>query len=300
MSCSKLVSYTRLSPNNSGRRKYPITRITPHYVCGYCTVETLGEIFAPTSRQASSNYGIGYDGRVAMYVDEDDRAWTSGSYDNDNRAITIEVANLSDGSLTNASWNSLVKLCADICSRYGIRPTYTGDTGGTFTKHHWFQQTDCPGPWLDQQFTRLSQEVAAMMATGYSPGGSAKPRNNTNGGKLDVDGVLGGNTVLDWQHAMGTWEDGVVSGQVRSWQQAHFPSLVSVEFNTGTGSSLIKAVQRGLGGLAVDGLIGPNTAKAIQRRLVDKGYSVGRYGVDGMIGSSTAMALQKCLNDGKW
>ena len=65
---SPLVSYSRISPNQSGTRKYPITRISIHCVVGQCSVETLGAVFAPESRQASSNYGIGYDGRVGMDV----------------------------------------------------------------------------------------------------------------------------------------------------------------------------------------------------------------------------------------
>ena len=69
-----------------------IDRITPHCVVGQCTVETLGNIFAPTSIQASSNYGVGYDGRIGMYVEEKDRSWCSSNAANDHRAITIEVA----------------------------------------------------------------------------------------------------------------------------------------------------------------------------------------------------------------
>ena len=64
---SFLVSYTKLSPNHSGQRTHSIDRITPHCVVGQCSVETLGNIFLPTSRQASSNYGIGVDGRVLQF-----------------------------------------------------------------------------------------------------------------------------------------------------------------------------------------------------------------------------------------
>lgn len=70
MGNSPLVNYTKLSPNHSGKRTHAIDRITPHCVVGQCSVETLGDIFAPTSRQASCNYGIGPDGRVLLCVDE--------------------------------------------------------------------------------------------------------------------------------------------------------------------------------------------------------------------------------------
>ena len=86
---SSLVSYTKLSPNHSGQRTHSIDRITPHCVVGQCSVETLGNIFLPASRQASSNYGIGVDGRVGMYVEEKNRSWCSSSNANDQRAITM-------------------------------------------------------------------------------------------------------------------------------------------------------------------------------------------------------------------
>ena len=89
---SPLVAYTKLSPNHSGQRTHSIDRITPHCVVGQCSVETLGSIFAPSSRQASSNYGIGADGRVGMYVEEKNRSWCSSSNANDQRAVTIECA----------------------------------------------------------------------------------------------------------------------------------------------------------------------------------------------------------------
>lgn len=89
---SPMVVYTKLSPNHSGQRTHAIDRITPHCVVGQCSVETLGNVFYPTSRQASSNYGIGTDGRVAMYVEEKNRSWCSSSNANDQRAITIECA----------------------------------------------------------------------------------------------------------------------------------------------------------------------------------------------------------------
>lgn len=53
---------------------YDPDTISIHCVVGQCSIEALGEIFAPTSRQASSNYGVGKDGRIGMYVEEKDRS----------------------------------------------------------------------------------------------------------------------------------------------------------------------------------------------------------------------------------
>ena len=89
MSNSELISCTLISPNKNSPRNHKIDTITIHCVVGQCSAERIGEIFKPTSRQASSNYGIGYDGRIGLYVDEADRSWCSSSAANDNRAICL-------------------------------------------------------------------------------------------------------------------------------------------------------------------------------------------------------------------
>ena len=70
MSNSALISYTKLSPNHSGKRTKKIDTITIHCMAGQLSVESCGALFAQSSRQASSNYGIGNDGRIALYVDD--------------------------------------------------------------------------------------------------------------------------------------------------------------------------------------------------------------------------------------
>lgn len=118
---SSLVSYTKLSPNHSGQRTQGIDRITPHCVVGQCSVETLGNIFLPTSRQASCNYGIGVDGRVGMYVEEKNRSWCSSSSANDQRAVTIECASdtTEPYAFKDVVYQTLITLCTDICKRNG-------------------------------------------------------------------------------------------------------------------------------------------------------------------------------------
>ena len=161
---SNLASYTAPSPNHSGQRTHPITKITPHYMVGNLPIEICGGLFADEEYGASSNYGIGSDGRIALYVDERCRSWASASPWNDQRAVTIECANLADGSLSDACWSALVDLCADICIRNGIEDcSYTGDKDGVLTMHCMFADTECPGPWLFGQFGRLSREVNARL-----------------------------------------------------------------------------------------------------------------------------------------
>lgn len=302
MSNSSLVSYTKLSPNHYWNRKGFVTdRITPHYVAGNATVETLGEIFYPVARQASSQYGIESSGRCGQYVDERFGAWTSGSWQNDCRAITIEVSNLADGSITAAAWRTLVALCVDICKRHGFKGVqYTGSTSGQkdgymlLTKHQWFQSTDCPGPWMTLQFDRLAKEVNAAMG-GKTP--IVNPANNAMGGKLDVDGKGGYNTVYDMQNCLKTYLDGTISGQW-SGNRMNIIGMTSVEWGA-QGSMMVKALQGKLG-IGNDGIWGRETSKALQRDLMNKGYDVGPDKDDGYFGHDSVCALQNCLNDGRF
>lgn len=163
MSNSKLVSYTKLSPNCNKPRKSKIDTITIHHMAGNLSVEDCGRIFAKPGRQASSNYGVGSDGRVALYVDEANRAWTSSNAANDHRAVTIEVANdggAPDWHVSAAALEATVALCVDICKRNGIdRLNYTGTKAGNLTMHKWFAATLCPGPYLSSKFPYIAEEV---------------------------------------------------------------------------------------------------------------------------------------------
>ena len=130
MSNSSLVDYTKISPNYS-RRTSAIKKITIHHMAGNLSVETCGNVFANKSRAASSNYGIGYDGRIAMYVEEKDRSWCTGGKDkngniirvngisgadNDHRAVTIEVASdkVHPYTVTGVAMKSLIALISAI------------------------------------------------------------------------------------------------------------------------------------------------------------------------------------------
>ena len=182
---SSLVSYTKLSPNHSGQRTHSIDRITPHCVVGQCSVETLGNIFLPASRQASSNYGIGVDGRVGMYVEEKNRSWCSSSNANDQRAVTIECASdtKSPYAFKDAVYQTLIKLCVDICKRNGKKKLlWLGDKTKTLnyspkademvlTVHRWFANKSCPGDWLYARMGDLAEKVTAQL--GGSASGNA-------------------------------------------------------------------------------------------------------------------------------
>ncbi len=180
MSNSPLVDYTRISPNQSGKRKYAIDRISIHCVVGQCSVESLGAIFAPSSKEASSNYGVGYDGRIGMYVEEKDRSWCTSSSSNDNRAVTIEVASdtYDPYKVTDAAYASLLDLVTDICKRNGkTKIIWFGDKEKTLsytpkpnemvmTVHRWFENKSCPGDYLYNKHPEIAAEVNRRLSGG--------------------------------------------------------------------------------------------------------------------------------------
>lgn len=170
MSNSKLISYTKISPNRTSPRNHKIDTVTIHCVVGQCSVETLSNIFAPTSRQASCNYGIGADGRIGMYCEEKDRSWCSSNAANDNRAITIEVASDTKHpyAVNAKAYAALIDLLVDICKRNGI-PRLVWSTskadrvnhknGCNMTVHRDYANKSCPGEYLYSRHAQIASEV---------------------------------------------------------------------------------------------------------------------------------------------
>lgn len=161
MSHSNLVTHVKLSPNCTSPRTQKIDTVTIHMVVGQASVESLGELFANPERQASSNYGIGSDGRIACFVEEEDRSWCTGSRENDHRAITIEVASDTKPpyAVNEKAFAALLDLLEDICRRHDLRLNYTGDKTGNMTLHKWFQATECPGQFLEERHSAIAAEV---------------------------------------------------------------------------------------------------------------------------------------------
>lgn len=169
MGNSPLVDYIKISPNKTSPRKHKIDTITIHCVVGQLSIESIGNMFAAPNFKASSNYGIGPDGRIGMYVEEKDRSWCSSSNSNDNRAITIEVA--SDTShpyaITESAYKGLIKLLTDICTRNGIRELkWAADKSligqvdkQNLTVHRWFANKACPGDYIYERLGQIASEV---------------------------------------------------------------------------------------------------------------------------------------------
>lgn len=164
---SPLVAYTKISPNRNAPRNQPITKVTIHHMAGIMSVEQFGELVANPARQMSSNYCIGSDGRIGLFCPESDRSWCSSSAWNDNRAITIEVSNCQVGepwAISDKVYDSLIKLCVDICKRNGIKKLeFTGDRNGSLTYHYMFAATACPATWIKNHTQDICNKVNAQL-----------------------------------------------------------------------------------------------------------------------------------------
>lgn len=173
---SSLATVVVESPNMSSPRMSKIDTITIHCMAGNLSVESCGKLFAKSSRKASSNYGIGSDGRIACYVGEENRSWCSSNRANDNRAITIEVAN--DGGaetgwhVSDKAYKSLISLLVDICKRNNIDKLVWSNNkndrvnhknGCNMTVHRDFANKSCPGDYLYSLHSKIADEVNSCL-----------------------------------------------------------------------------------------------------------------------------------------
>ena len=172
---SPLVVYTDITDHNYGARSHVIDTITIHHMAGNLSVETCGSLFH--RKNGSSNYGIGTDGRIALYVPESNGAWTSSNKTNDMRAITIEVANeilAPYWTISAAAMTSLINLCTDICKRNNIKALIWSSVksnrinhinGCNMTMHKDFASTACPGQFLEQCLPMIALAVNQQLIT---------------------------------------------------------------------------------------------------------------------------------------
>lgn len=287
MSKSSLVNYTKLSPNCSSRNGARICKITPHHMAGNLTIEQCAEVFQNSSRQASANYGIGSDGRIGCYVDENDRSWASANYDNDRQAITIEVANDEIGGnwhVSDKALESLINLCVDICKRYNFKLIYDETPNGSLTRHNMFVNTTCPGPYLQSKFPYIAEEVNKRLE-GQS---TSTPTTSTTSGYETIKYIQ---NELNARYNASLNVDGIFGPLTK---KAMVKGL-QIELNTQCGARL-----------NIDGIFGSLTKSAcpnvkqgmrgnitwlIQARLYTLGFNTN--GVDGIYGSGTKNAVAK-------
>lgn len=174
MSYSSLATVYIKSPNTYGKRTGKITKLTIHHMAVVNgSLTGVGNSFAQKSRTASSTYGIDSNGKIACYLDEEYAPITSSNKANDMVAVTIEVAN-SKGApnweISDAAFESLIKLCVDVCKRNGIKEiNFTGNKNGNLTYHSMFTATTCPGNYLKGKMNEIAQRINAEIKGEQKP-----------------------------------------------------------------------------------------------------------------------------------
>lgn len=267
-----------------GRSGRSLRKITVHHCAGVMSAESIGYLWQNPSRECSSHYGIGNDGRIGQYVDESNTAWTDSNWESNCSSVTIETSNCSTGGdwpVSDEALNSLIRLCADISIRNGLGLLVPGQN---LTWHSMYAATTCPGDYL-----RARMQYIADKANEIISGGGPTPSH-----KIAVDGLWGRDTTLKIQEVFNLeCKDGIVSNQL-SWWRDENPGLLSSTFEwkdyMAGGSLTICALQK-LVGANPDGYIGSETISKMQQWLGTP--------VDGCVSNPSAMvsALQRWLNN---
>ena len=213
---SPLVSYTKISPFKTANRNHAIDTITIHCTAGQCTVESLGNLFSTAGRNASSNYGVGKDGRIGMYVEEKGRSWCSSNAENDHRAVTIEVSSDPDEpcAVTDKAYAAMLDLVTDICKRNGIKNLVWSNNknervnhlnGCNMTVHRDYAAKSCPGTYLYSRMGRIADEVNGRLKNNTTSATATTPTQVKTAIKKLVDkGVI--NTPDYWEKNYGKIE----------------------------------------------------------------------------------------------
>lgn len=202
MSNSPLATYTKISPNRTIPRNHKIDTISIHCVVGQFTARqilNMGHFTKFSTKGSSCNYAIGKDGSIGLGVEEKDRSWCTSSRDNDNRAITIEVASDTTHpyAVTDAAYKALIKLLADICKRNDIKELkWKGDKSligkideQNMTVHRWFAKKACPGDYLYERHGQIAKEVNELLGVNTHP--IKAPTYPLNAFIRDIQGAFG-------------------------------------------------------------------------------------------------------------
>ena len=275
MSNSALICYTKLSPNHSGNRTHAIDTISIHCMAGNLSVESCGALFANSSRQASSNYGIGSDGRIALYVPEAYRSWCTSSRANDQRAITIEVANnggAPDWPVSDKAYQALLNLVEDICQRNSIKKLVwstvknnrVNHVGGcNMTVHRDYAAKACPGDYLYDRHGSIAAEINKHLG-----GGSSTPSTPTTGSEQTATNYTVKVTATDLN---------IRSGPGTNYGRKGFiaPGVYTIVAEAdGTGATKWGKLKSGVGWISLDYVTKTGTSSSTASKAVTVGSTV--------------------------
>ena len=240
-----------------GRSGRKIEAITIHHMAGVLSTEQCGKIFQRVGRYGSSHYGIGNDGKIGQYVDEENTAWTNSNWDSNCKSVTIETSNCENGGnwrVSDNALNSLIKLVADIGNRNNLGTLVKGKN---VTWHSMFTSTSCPGAYLLSKMDYIISE-----ANKINSGDEPKP--TTTGRKV-------GDTVT-------------INGVYVSSDSTE---KLNPLYTRGTITRIIKGARNPY--LIDNGNLGWTNDSCITSEDIKKGYSVGDVvNINGVYVSSTS------------
>lgn len=177
-----------------------ITEITVHHMAGVLSAEQCGQIFQRPGRNGSSHYGIGVDGEIAWYVDENCVAWTNSNWPANQRAVTIEFSNCETGGdwpVSDATLEAGIRLIADIAKRNGLGHLVVGQN---LTKHNDYAATSCPGPYLEARMQYIADKANGINEGQPAPSPTPEPTPDPSTGVKVGDKVV----LKNWVDVNGT------------------------------------------------------------------------------------------------
>ncbi len=147
--------------NYTKGRSKKIEKITVHHMAGKLSAYQCGAyVFQTVGRKGSSNYGIGNDGDIGLYVDEENTPWSDGIWDSNCKSVTIEVSDCQTGGVwpvSDKALNSLIRLVADIAIRNNLGNLVKGKN---LTWHRMYDSSNiCPGDYLISKMDYICQEA---------------------------------------------------------------------------------------------------------------------------------------------
>lgn len=158
-----------------GRGGRRIQYVVVHYNAANLTIGGCWSVWQ--TRVASAHYQVEDDGTIGQLVWDSNTAWHASNWDANCKSIGIEHANMSDGTITEATLDNGAHLTAALCHLYGLgRPQWLKNV----FPHKHFAATSCPGQIYGSQrqaYIERAQYWYDRMAGKdvEKPGSSSKP-----------------------------------------------------------------------------------------------------------------------------
>lgn len=279
------ASYTGNMSENLTKRGWQ--RLSPN------VAKKVGDILLNDSHHVAAVTG----NNLMSYASIDERGRASGGQSGDQTGKETKTVS---GFYYVNGWRCILRYTGSGSAAVQVPVSNTSSntlsTGSTGSKVTWLQNQliemgySLPKYGADGSFGSETTEAVKAFQRHYKleVDGIAGPKTLAAVNKYGVDGAWGTGTTQLLQWRFGTPDDGIVSGQIGS-NSKYYPaaSTSSWEWNNGSGSTVIKALQKYLG-VSADGWAGHDTAVALQKYL---GVSA-----DGYVGAETTKELQRCLN----